>query len=255
MTTKVKVDAADAMLTGLFSPRMVDDDRYLTRTEFERALRHLNLADLDVRNLVLELAAQVVTLTHEVSRRLPPADDLATVEVAVAQEVGAALAEIRASDDGASRVVLHTGSDKYAAVAVEIPCAELIPLCGARCCSFTFPLSTQDLDEGVIRFDYGKPYMIRQRSSDGYCVHSDPITRACDAHAARPGTCRSYDCRNDKRIWTDFENRIPAPRDARIQREPVKLDLHERARLRGLAVWREQVAIDRTFPDGVSKDK
>ena len=255
MTTKVKVAAADAMLAGLFSPRMVDDDRYLPRTEFERALRHLNLADLDVRNLVLELAAQVVTLTHEVSRRLPPADDLATVEVAVAQEVGAALAEIRASDDGTSRVALHTGSDKYAAVAVEIPCAELIPLCGARCCSFTFPLSTQDLDEGVIRFDYGKPYMIRQRSSDGYCVHSDPITRACDAHAARPGTCRSYDCRNDKRIWIDFENRIPAPRDARILADPVKLDLHERARLRGLAVWREQVAIDRTFPDGVSKDK
>jgi hypothetical protein len=23
--------------------------------------------------------------------------------------------------------------------------------------------------------------------------------------------CRSYDCRTDKRIWIDFENRIPAP--------------------------------------------
>ena len=234
---------------------MADDDRYLPRTEFERALRHLNLADLDVRDLVLKLAAQVVTLTEEVSRRLPPADDLATVEVAVEQAVGAALTEIRAADDGASRVALHTGSDKYAAVAVDIPCAELIPLCEARCCSFTFPLSTQDLDEGVIRFDYGQPYMIRQRSSDGYCVHSDPTTRACDVHAARPATCRSYDCRNDKRIWIDFENRIPAPRDVRIQRDPVKHDLYERARLRGLAVWREQVAIDRTFSDGVSKEK
>ena len=234
---------------------MADDDRYLPRTEFERALRHLNLADLDVRDLVLKLAAQVVTLTAEISRRLPPPDDLATIEVAVEQAVGAALTEIRASDAGASRVALHTSADKYAVVAVDIPCAELIPLCEGRCCSFTFPLSTQDLDEGVIRFDYGQPYMIRQRSSDGYCVHCDPTTRACDSHAARPGTCRTYDCRNDPRVWIDYENRIPAPRDALIEREPVKSDLYERARLRGLAVWREQVSIDRTFPDGTPKDK
>lgn len=234
---------------------MADDDRYLPRTDFERALRHLNLADLDVRDLVLKLAAQVVALTEEVSRRLPPADDAASVEVAVEQAVGAALTEIRASDDGSSRVALHTGGDKYAAVAVDIPCAELIPLCEGRCCSFTFPLSTQDLDEGVIRFDYGQPYMIRQRSSDGYCVHCDPTTRACDAHAARPATCRTYDCREDKRVWIDFANRIPAPRDARIERDPVKLDLYERARQRGLAVWREQVAIDRSYPDGTPKDK
>lgn len=234
---------------------MADDDHYLPRAELERTLRHLNLADLDVRDMVLKLAAQVVALTDEVSRRLPPADDAPTVAAAVEQAVGAALTEIRAADDGGSRVALHTGGDKYAATAVDIPCAELIALCEGRCCSFTFPLSTQDLDEGVIRFDYGQPYMIRQRSSDGYCVHCHPTTRACDAHAARPSTCRTYDCRQDKRVWLDFEQRIPAPRDARIDRDPVKIDLYERARLRGLAVWREQVAIDRSYPDGTPKDK
>lgn len=234
---------------------MADDERYLPRTEFERALRHLNLADLDVRDLVLQLAAQVVTLTEELARRLPPVDDAPTFTAAVDQTMGAALAEIRASDDGGSRVALYTGGDKYAADAVDIPCAELIPLCEGRCCSYTFALSTQDLDEGVIRFDYGQPYRIRQRSSDGYCVHSDPTTRECGAHAVRPGTCRTYDCRQDKRVWIDFANRIPAPRELRIERDPVELDLYERARLRGLAVWREQVAIDRTFPDGVRKDK
>ncbi len=232
-----------------------DDKRFLSRTEFERALRHLNLADLDVRDLVLGLAAQVVALTEEVSRRLPPADEEPTVHAAVEQAVSAALTEIRASDDGGSRVALHTGGDKYDVIAADVPCAELIPLCGGRCCTFTFSLSTQDLDEGVIKFDYGQPYMIRQRSSDGSCVHCDPATRACEVHAARPSTCRTYDCRNDKRVWIDFAQRIPAPRDARIERDPVKIDRYERARLRGLAVWREQHAINRTYPDGKPKDK
>ncbi|MBA3454208.1 MAG: YkgJ family cysteine cluster protein [Deltaproteobacteria bacterium] len=240
---------------------MADDDRYVTRADFERTLRHLNLADLDVRNLVLKLAAQVVALTDELTRRMPPAENAepenaATVEAAVDDSIGDNFLDIRAADDGASRVALDiSGGDKYAAVAVAIPCAELIPLCQGRCCKLHFALSTQDLDEGLIRFDYGKPYTIRQRSSDGYCVHSDPTTRACTTHAVRPQICRTYDCREDNRIWIDFEKRIPAPFDVRFQGDAVKLDRYERARLRGLAVWREQSAIDDSYPDGVPKNK
>jgi hypothetical protein len=29
-------------------------------------------------------------------------------------------------------------------------------------------------------------------------------------HGQRPEACRVYDCRNDKRIWKDFEKRILA---------------------------------------------
>lgn len=30
-------------------------------------------------------------------------------------------------------------------------------------------------------------------------------------YAARPAVCRSYDCRDDPRIWSDYARRIPAP--------------------------------------------
>jgi Fe-S-cluster containining protein len=90
-----------------------------------------------------------------------------------------------------------------------IDCEARIPLCQARCCTFAFPLTPQDLDERVVAWDYGRPYQIRRRA-DGYCTHNDPQTRACTIHAQRPGVCRNYDCRNDKRIWEDFDARIPA---------------------------------------------
>jgi Fe-S-cluster containining protein len=112
------------------------------------------------------------------------------------------------------RVLLGNMGDKYAeGEAVEIDCASRIHLCQARCCTFNFFLTGQDLDEGVAKWDYGNPYWIRRRA-DGYCAHCDPDTRACGIHAARPHVCRKFDCRQDKRIWLDFERRIPAPPEA-----------------------------------------
>jgi Fe-S-cluster containining protein len=35
---------------------------------------------------------------------------------------------------------------------------------------------------------------------------------ACTIYERRPGACRAYDCRNDRRVWLDFEARVPAPR-------------------------------------------
>jgi Fe-S-cluster containining protein len=108
------------------------------------------------------------------------------------------------------RVRLAEMGDKYADQgAIEIDCASRVHLCHARCCTLRFFLTKQDLDEGVARWDYGNPYWIKQ-GPDGYCVHCDPATRACGIHARRPHVCRQYDCRNDKRIWLDFERRIPA---------------------------------------------
>ena len=108
------------------------------------------------------------------------------------------------------RVRLADMGDKYAeGQAVEIDCFARLPLCHARCCTFKFFLTKQDLDEGVARWDYGNPYWIKQ-AKDGYCTHSDPQTRGCTIHSKRPHVCRQYDCRSDKRIWIDFEKRIPA---------------------------------------------
>ncbi len=99
--------------------------------------------------------------------------------------------------------------DKYALENLpQINCAEIIPICQARCCKLTVCLSPQDLDERVLLWDYGKPYQIRKRDSDGYCNHSAPETRACTVYQHRPAICRTYDCRRDKRIWADFDKRI-----------------------------------------------
>jgi Fe-S-cluster containining protein len=98
--------------------------------------------------------------------------------------------------------------DKYAIDDLpDVDCASILPICKAACCRLTVCLSAQDLDERIFNWDYGKPYQIRKRD-DGYCNHSHPETRGCTVYQHRPATCRTYDCREDKRIWADFEKRI-----------------------------------------------
>jgi hypothetical protein len=104
-------------------------------------------------------------------------------------------------------VKLGAAVDKYAQEAPQLDCAAIFPICQARCCKFNVYLSAQDLDERVIQWDYGKPYQIRKRD-DNYCVHSERDTGRCGVYRQRPAICRTYDCRNDKRIWVDFEKRI-----------------------------------------------
>ncbi|MDB5074288.1 MAG: hypothetical protein JWO42_467 [Chloroflexi bacterium] len=103
--------------------------------------------------------------------------------------------------------------DKYAIPAEQIPaidCEARYHLCRGACCALRFPLSTQDLDEGVVRWELGAPYLIRQ-GQDRRCVHQDRASHQCSIYEHRPGVCRVYNCRNDKRIWEDFDNRVINP--------------------------------------------
>ncbi len=149
------------------------------------------------------------------------------------EEVGLLMRRVRMQilAEPAPRVRLGSTRDKYtAAGAAEIDCASRLPLCQARCCTFAFFLTRQDLDEGVVRWDYGNPYWIKQ-AADGYCTHCDPASRACTIFAQRPFVCRKFDCRRDERIWVDFEARIPAPPPPAPGDDPVglaELLLHER---------------------------
>src|SRR5262245_10274727 len=241
----------------------------VSRADFERALRALNMSDLDLHDAVIKLGARLVALTDELTRRLDGVEPLpaapntpapppsATVEMATEAAMESTLATIRASDiQMGTRVSLDLGGSKYAAASPDIPCAELLSLCHARCCMLSFALSTEDLDEGVIRWDYGQPYLIRQRASDGYCVHNDPDSHACTVHAQRPRVCRSYDCRKDTRIWVDYELRVPAPfavgafYDRGMGND---FELLERAKRRALAIRREAVAISETYADAVPR--
>jgi len=248
-------------------------DAPATRAELERAIRNLNMSDLEQRDTLLKLAARVIALTDELTRRLDGVEPLPappgtpapppsmTIEAATEAAIEPTLAAIRVNDaQFVTRVLLDLGGPKYPTESPPIPCAELIPLCHARCCALSFALSTEDLDEGVIRWDYGQPYLIRQRESDGYCVHNDPEARGCTVHAFRPRVCRSYDCRNDARVWIDYEQRIPAPLvrgqvDARVdlERRPSDFDLVERARARAAVLARETVALGESYAEAAPR--
>lgn len=236
----------------------------VSRADFERAIRGINLGQIDLRDMVIQLAARVIALTDEVTRRIdrvepqpappgtPAAEPTQTVEDAVVEQLDTTLAKIRMSEAQRSpKVALDlVDVDKYTVPSNGPNCSELLHLCKARCCQLTFCLSTQDLDEGVIRFDYGQPYLIRQRASDTFCVHNDPATHYCTVHTHRPRVCRSYDCRDDKRIWTDFEAKLVAPPiEPDGPTDTTKLDLVARVRQRAVAVAKEQRAINTSFAD------
>jgi len=183
-------------------------DEPVTRGELERALRHVNYLLASMRDELLALGAQVVTLTNELARKG------VVEEAAVNDALPEVLESVKIIDEDADPRRVEIGPmlcDKRDIEDLPIPCRQLLHLCEARCCQLTFVLNTQDLDEGMIRWDYARPYWIQQRAEDGYCAHNHPETRRCGAYEYRPVPCREFDCRNDSRIWKDFEKRIAAP--------------------------------------------
>jgi Fe-S-cluster containining protein len=126
------------------------------------------------------------------------------------KQVGQRLAE-KFTEKGMGVALTNDEQDKYAYEgAVEIDCENRIALCRGACCRLSFALTVQDLEEGHVRWDLGRPYMIRH-DDDGYCHHVERATKRCGIYESRPVVCRAYDCRKDKRIWEDFENRVVSP--------------------------------------------
>jgi Fe-S-cluster containining protein len=123
------------------------------------------------------------------------------------RKVGQRLVE-KFAEKGMGVALTDDEKDKYAYEGtVEIDCENRMPLCRGACCRLSFALSVQDLEEGDVKWELGRPYMIR-RGADGYCHHLDREHKRCGIYDKRPVVCRAYDCRKDKRIWADFENRI-----------------------------------------------
>jgi Fe-S-cluster containining protein len=101
--------------------------------------------------------------------------------------------------------------DKYSYQStISIDCENRLHLCWAACCRLRFALSAQDVEEGTVKWELGRPYIIRH-DRDGYCHHLHRSGLNCGVYTQRPLVCRAYDCRSDKRIWADFENRIVSP--------------------------------------------
>ncbi len=85
-----------------------------------------------------------------------------------------------------------------------VNCSERIHICQAVCCKLDFALSANEVESGKVKWDLGRPYMIRQRK-DCYCVHNNMKNKKCSIYTDRPSFCKQYDCSKDARIWKDFE--------------------------------------------------
>jgi Fe-S-cluster containining protein len=112
--------------------------------------------------------------------------------------------------DPGARVRLNQVDDKRAVISPDIDCAANLHLCHGRCCSFTVSLAPEDLREGKLAWELEDPYVLRRNARTGYCEHLDG-KGGCDVYEDRPAICRSYDCRQDRRVWLDYDARVPAP--------------------------------------------
>jgi Fe-S-cluster containining protein len=165
-------------------------------------LRFVHLVEMETKARVAELSANLNALLEVLvgEGQLP----------LEAFEKRRRLTFVRENERGAAEATVAVSAvpDKYAVASPAIDCAARLPLCRARCCTLPFVLSTQDLDERAVRWDYARPYRVATRD-DGLCVHNE--AGACAVYAQRPAACRAYDCRKDRRIWLDFDAGIPAP--------------------------------------------
>ncbi|MBW2662856.1 MAG: YkgJ family cysteine cluster protein [Deltaproteobacteria bacterium] len=100
-------------------------------------------------------------------------------------------------------------------------CLERLDICKAICCKFPFALSRQDVEEGIINWEFGRPYLIAH-GDDGYCVHLDRETYKCTVREHRTVPCRGFDCKDNEKwkVWQDYEKGIINPELAeKIEKE------------------------------------
>lgn len=114
------------------------------------------------------------------------------------------------ADSGMALMYQDLEHDKYNFEEnADVDCKGCLNICKAACCKMPFALSKQDIDEGILKWEFGRPYMIAH-GEDGYCVHLDRKTYKCSVHNNRPVPCRGFDCRENEKwpVWSDFKNKI-----------------------------------------------
>lgn len=101
-------------------------------------------------------------------------------------------------------VVLRVDNEDF--IDPEINCSERLHLCKSICCKLSFPLNAPEVESGELKWDLGRPYHIRQ-SQNGYCCHLGEEGK-CTVYNSRPRVCKTYSCKEDQRIWKDFDNMV-----------------------------------------------
>ena len=146
-------------------------------------------------------------------------------------EVTAAIAQTRDDMRAAGRhasleVIVRDDNPAPAVSAEEIDCAARIPFCKASCCKMRWPLTLEEVESGPVSWDLGRPFFNRH-AAHGYCHRFAPESHGCTVYGQRPQPCRQYSCRDDDRIWLDFDNMVPNAEwiDGAEERGPVELFL------------------------------
>jgi Fe-S-cluster containining protein len=178
------------------------------RPDLDDGLKFLHGMMAELKREIFETQVSVLALVEGVI------EDKGIDEAGLKAQMVVARADRQKAFDASRKVRKWADEDKYAVTDLpDIDCDARMHLCHGRCCTFVFPLSEQDLEEGVVKWRYDQPYRIRQGpgpTGSRYCVHSHPETHGCTVYHQRPVVCRTYSCRGDKRIWKDFDARIPA---------------------------------------------
>jgi Fe-S-cluster containining protein len=122
------------------------------------------------------------------------------------------VADYLEQQDQHPKVHLVFTEDKYRAESYSpSDCENRVHVCKASCCKLWFALSVQDMEERIVHWNYAQPFAIAQRE-DGYCVHHTVDSKyLCGVYENRPLICRNYTCKDDKRIWLDFEAYVINP--------------------------------------------
>jgi Fe-S-cluster containining protein len=102
-------------------------------------------------------------------------------------------------------VALRIIEDEQSIPTIAVNCGERMHICKGVCCKLNFALTPEEVESRDLKWELGHPYFIRHEKS-GYCSHMDEQKNCCNVYDKRPAVCRNYSCREDARIWTDFEN-------------------------------------------------
>ena len=117
-----------------------------------------------------------------------------------------------------SRRMLLAASAASLSLAVAVPAQVELLAAIKYVTAEDLPLLAQDIAD-QIPWVIDEPYMLPRDPKTKKCVCMD-AAGACTIYEKRPASCRVYDCREDPRVWIDFDKRIPAEMPPKITSVP-----------------------------------
>src|SRR4051794_39789415 len=123
-------------------------------------------------------------------------------DVVTAEELVAAVDAVRTETDIGIAIRVDREGSELAGTPVD--CASRLPVCHAVCCRLRFPLTVEEDESGLMKWDLGRPCFSRH-GADGYCVQCASETHACAIYEQRAAACRQYSWADDTRIGKGFD--------------------------------------------------